>query len=1015
MKNRILSIFILLSLVPFYTWGQKPVITEPWYQAPGAVTNDSLLPPVNLTATVTGDDVALSWLPPGGGEGTYLQYCSDTLGFLIGFTDGGVWSIAARWDEEQLAPYDGAVLTKVDYIPGSSNTAYTLNLWKGPFPEPELIYQQVIIDTALFEWNEVFLNNPLVIDASQELWIGIEYEQAPEEYPAVVDFGPAIPEYGDLIKSDENDWMSAAALGINNNWSIRGFVSGIDGPVALPLPGKNTGTREPGHQPDIRNLAGYNIYRDGEQLNTIPVSELFYDDTDLDNGIYQYKVTAVYDTLESIPDSTRAQIGGPLLAIEPDTVYEVLAVDDTATILVELSNTGEEVLLWNGTPEAGWITLSASSGEIFPGENQQIEMVIDPQNLVGGIYAAQVLFDVNNLSFPQEILQVYLDVEGTPQIELLSDTLDFGTVLLNQTSTGVVTIYNTGTDTLTIDTLFTQTPAFSYDYFVYPLVPGEGIDIEVYFTPDQTGIFADTLLIFSNDPDNGITPIYLFGEGDLLEPLNLTAQVSDNNVFLSWNDPMGGPGSWLYYGTGEPGQSIGLTEGGTWEVAARWEPEQLTVYNGELITKVRLFLLSENTEYFLKIWVQDSLPEILAYQQVTDILINEWTDVYLETPIPIGFDGDLWIGYEMIQEPEEFPAGCDTGPAITGYGDLVSFDGATWLTLTDYGLDYNWNIQAFVSEGSMMSAPVKPAPYETGGVRDARHTLQVKNLALPIAPETRDLAGYNIYRNGEQINDVPVVETYYADSSLAPGTYSYEVTALYDEGESSPAGPVTVTIESMPEPPNGWTMTPSTIAHVIHFPLNIDMLPPGLIENGDWIGVFFEHEGDHVLAGMGYWNGLEMTDVIAYGDHQGTPGKDGFWEGDELVWMLYKESWGTENFINVSYDTTQAYHDGKFHNYAHSWIQSVSFSPTATAEKDPGLLKVYPVPATSFVYINEVPLNSTIKLFDLQGKLLVEQESTIETRIQLDIPPNTSGVYLLQVINGHSTITRKILIGTSIR
>ena len=57
--------------------------------------------------------------------------------------------------------------------------------------------------------------------------------------------------------------------------------------------------------------------------------------------------------------------------------------------------------------------------------------------------------------------------------------------------------------------------------------------------------------------------------------------------------------------------------------------------------------------------------------------------------------------------------------------------------------------------------------------------------------ETEALMCYRVYRNGEMIAD-DVQALFYEDalSSFAPNTFSYTVTALYNKGESDPAGPL---------------------------------------------------------------------------------------------------------------------------------------------------------------------------------------------------------------------------------
>lgn len=65
---------------------------------------------------------------------------------------------------------------------------------------------------------------------------------------------------------------------------------------------------------------------------------------------------------------------------------------------------------------------------------------------------------------------------------------------------------------------------------------------------------------------------------------------------------------------------------------------------------------------------------------------------------------------------------------------------------------------------------------------------------------TRALTGYNVYRDEVFLNYTTLTE--YDDLSLPAGTYSYTVTAVYNEGESEPAGPVTVEIITCSVPTN---------------------------------------------------------------------------------------------------------------------------------------------------------------------------------------------------------------------
>ncbi len=63
-----------------------------------------------------------------------------------------------------------------------------------------------------------------------------------------------------------------------------------------------------------------------------------------------------------------------------------------------------------------------------------------------------------------------------------------------------------------------------------------------------------------------------------------------------------------------------------------------------------------------------------------------------------------------------------------------------------------------------------------------------------------NLIGYNVYRDEEVINPAPVQETFFLDCCLIPdNTYTYYVTALYDEGESGSSNEVVVYVTSADE------------------------------------------------------------------------------------------------------------------------------------------------------------------------------------------------------------------------
>ena len=52
--------------------------------------------------------------------------------------------------------------------------------------------------------------------------------------------------------------------------------------------------------------------------------------------------------------------------------------------------------------------------------------------------------------------------------------------------------------------------------------------------------------------------------------------------------------------------------------------------------------------------------------------------------------------------------------------------------------------------------------------------------------------GYNVYRDGDKVNDEPLDTPSFVDKNRDADEYLYHVTAVYDRGESEPSKPVTV-------------------------------------------------------------------------------------------------------------------------------------------------------------------------------------------------------------------------------
>ena len=704
-------------------------------------------------------------------------------------------------------------------------------------------------------------------------------------------------------------------------------------------------------------------------------------------------------------------IGGPELTLLPDSLAIFTQSDSTETVILQLLNTGGDTLEWTAESEADWLTAGASSGEIYPGDTTFLPLTVDATGLFSGDYDTEIVFTTNNLNDPETEADIYLFVTGNAELTITPDSLDFGDVVVGQTKTLQVYLENTGSDDLFITDIESATVDFLISDQEFYMTPGEGVFLNVTFLPTEQDDYIGELTVFSNDPLNPETSVYLNGTGTLAQPLNFQGSVSGNVVNLSWLDPSGGPGTYLFYGDGANASAIGLVTGGVWQMAHKWEAAQLAAFEGESIVKMRFYYFTGVSEYTLKIWTADSLPELL-YQQYIGLIEDSasWQEVLLDEPFLIDGETDLLVGFEVNQEINAFPAGIDFGPAVVGYGDKVSLDGTFWGNLSDLGLNSNWSLQTFVSG---TQEPL-PAPEARPGPQNS----DLRPFEIVSAPETwksadrglDDFLGFNLYRNDSLLNTTYLSEFNYSDTLQEPGEYSYTLTAVYDEGESSPVGPLTFTIDTITLlAPATWSMTESDVHHQI-------MLPAAMVEHeendlmpGDFVGVFFDHDGEHILAGMSHWDG-NNTEFIAFGDHFLTPAKDGFTEGDQLHWRIYRPSADKEYEAIPVYDESMPDWDGEFSANGSSGLNALMLQALNTEERQSGdLLQVFPNPVSEVINLAGIEPESEIFIYGTDGKLW-HTETAGNTRISIQAATLPSGIYQVIVLNKGQSLSKTIVV-----
>ena len=277
---------------------------------------------------------------------------------------------------------------------------------------------------------------------------------------------------------------------------------------------------------------------------------------------------------------------------------------------------------------------------------------------------------------------------------------------------------------------------------------------------------------------------------DMYAPVNLTATGGAGFVDVEWFDGTPAESQWIGYDDGINNDSIGTGEAADFDVAIRFEAGDMAPFYGSQLSQVSFFPREVACTYSIRVWIGGSAYNsgTLVVDQAVTPDIDTWNIVQLDTPVDIEPGLELWFGYRA-NTTIGYPAGCDAGPAVVGYGDLILF-GGTWVSMSDsYGLDYNWSLQGFVTTNG--ADPVALTPIidsnrmnTTDEMVNGNMPAVHDNIFEPENDVTRDFIGYNVYRDGTEVEFT--TNTEYHDTNVADGVeYCYYATAVYDGGESN--------------------------------------------------------------------------------------------------------------------------------------------------------------------------------------------------------------------------------------
>ncbi|MCF7741382.1 MAG: choice-of-anchor D domain-containing protein, partial [Candidatus Marinimicrobia bacterium] len=160
------------------------------------------------------------------------------------------------------------------------------------------------------------------------------------------------------------------------------------------------------------------------------------------------------------------------------------------------------------------VKLFRERGIIEPEASQSVKIVVNSKNLFDGRYNLFANLRPSGMNYPQEEIDLQINLKGQAQIDIDHDTLNFGSVFVRATDSLSLAIKNTGSALLRISEMsIPSTENFHLKRDSLQLLPGRSEMIEVYFNPLSPGQYEANLTIKSPDSEQLNQNIKLVGRG----------------------------------------------------------------------------------------------------------------------------------------------------------------------------------------------------------------------------------------------------------------------------------------------------------------------------------------------------------------------------------------------------------------------------------------------------------------------------------------------------------------------
>ena len=203
-----------------------------------------------------------------------------------------------------------------------------------------------------------------------------------------------------------------------------------------------------------------------------------------------------------------------------------------------LSNSSANRIMSNAVRSAAsnsampdYLSVSPTSGTVNVGGSTVVYVTINTAGLPAGTYNTQFLINSNDPGNPAISFPVQFTVSGSANVVFSDSCALFSTIMQFGTDRDTIMIMNTGCDTLSVSSISSSEPAFTFSPATFSIPNGGSAPLIVTFNPQSIGTYSGNLILNTNDGTQNICLAGAAGAAPVIDffPSTITSNLNACN------------------------------------------------------------------------------------------------------------------------------------------------------------------------------------------------------------------------------------------------------------------------------------------------------------------------------------------------------------------------------------------------------------------------------------------------------------------------------------------------------